>query len=160
MVPWKWKLQYMTIYFTMPFFAIADLKNFTWSSVIQQIKKVLPNVHKYKAVCHDGRSHVWWINGLTDNRAFKFWCIEGTFNFDRIGQVRQIKQIWQWRLGNSVWISEKMNCLRNIPSLHHTCDWAAMCKDKTGYWTCSTIYINGRRHLPRLLLRMLATKNI
>ena len=57
------------------FFCDRRSENFTWSSVIQQIKKVLPNVHKYKAVSHDGRSHVWWINGLTDNRAFKFWCI-------------------------------------------------------------------------------------
>ena len=28
------------------FFAIADLKNFTWCNVIQQIKKVLPKDHK------------------------------------------------------------------------------------------------------------------
>ena len=45
------KLCYFTIYFTMSFFfffsfffVIADLKNFTWCNVIQQIKKVSPNI--------------------------------------------------------------------------------------------------------------------
>ena len=39
------KLWYIAIYFTIFFFffVIADLKNFTWCNVIQQIEKVSPN---------------------------------------------------------------------------------------------------------------------
>ena len=44
-----WEIMYMTcltICFTISFFffAIADLKNFTWCNVIQQIKKVSPYI--------------------------------------------------------------------------------------------------------------------